>query len=157
MAFSGNYHSESDILARFENDEAVAILTGNQDSLTVDSAVITEIGEGAEGELNTYIAVRNKVPVAVSANAELASLMKSRACDVSQYRLYQRGNVVPGTVLSSYADAIEWCKAIARGEADLPTDDTEDVTDTRNPRPTYGSPDPASTTRRFTRATQERL
>lgn len=153
----GDYHTRADLQARFEDDEAVAHLTDTSDSGTPNTAVLDEVIDGTEGEMNSYIGSKYLIPVAVGDHAQLAAMMKSRALDMSVFHLLERGDVVPEAKRLAYDNAIVWCKAVASGSAVLPTPDTEAGTASRDPVATYGAPDPDSEHRVFTRTTQERL
>ena len=154
----GDYASQADLKTRFEDDAAVAHLTDTADSGTPDSSVLDEVIDHAEGEIDSYVAVRYLVPVAVANNAGLAAMMKSVTLDMAVYHLYARHHGVSEVVQGLYDKAIEWLKLIAAGEAVLPTPDTEAPTTSQDPVIAWGTADGGtSTSRIFSRATQDGL
>ena len=158
----GNYHTNAQLKARFPDDAAVAQLTGADTAETgvPDEDVLTEVVNGTEGIVDSYIARRYLVPVAVADHASLAAHMKSLCLDVSVYRLMKDRGIVPTAVKDARDEAIKWCEAIATGKAALPTPDSEAATESLEPRSTYdigATGDADKQNRVFTRWTMARL
>ena len=89
--------------------------TGSPDTDVVDSA-----REEAEGEANSYLAQRYKVPVDLTAYPELAEVLKGFTLDLVEYRLHTRRPPVTDEVVAKHADAVEWLRDVAAGEVSLP-------------------------------------
>lgn len=159
----GNYHTNADLKARFPDDAAVAQLTGTTSAETgvPDEDVLTEIVNGTEGIVDSYINVKWSVPVAVADHTTLAAHMKSMCLDISVYRLMKDGGgVVPTAVKDAYDAAIAWCRDVAAGKVNLPSPDTEASTDSNEPQSVYdiaATGDADKQNRVFTRSTMANL
>ena len=136
----GNYHTNADLKARFADDAQVAQLTGTASAETgvPDEDVLTEVVNGTEGTVDSYMARRYLVPIAVADHTTLAAMMKSRCLDISVYELVKNGsNVVPEAMEKANLAALAWCLAISKGEAVLPSPDTEAASESDLPQSTY--------------------
>ena len=159
----GNYHTNADLKARFPDDAAVAQLTGSDtaDSGTPDEDVLTEVVNGTEGKVESHIAKRYLVPVAVADHTTLAAHMKSLCLDISVYELMKNGGgVVPEAIEKAKDSALEWCVSISKGLAVLPTPDTEASTLSNEPQSGYdigATGDADKQNRVFTRGTMAGL
>ena len=159
----GTYHTNAHLKARFADDAQVAQLTGTESAETgvPDEDVLTEIVNGTEGIVDSYIATRYLVPVEVADHATLAAHMKSLCLDISVYRLLtEGGGVVPTAIKDARDAAIEWCKSVSKGEVFLPTPDTEASTESNEPGSGYdigSTGDAAKQNRVFTRDTMGSL
>ena len=132
----GNYHTNADLKARFADDAQVAQLTGTESAETgvPDEDVLTEVVNGTEGTIDSYMAKRYLVPIAVADHATLAAMMKSRSLDISVYELTKNAGVVPTAIKDAYDAAIAWLKSVSKGEALLPSPDTEPSTESDDPQ-----------------------
>jgi phage gp36-like protein len=99
--------------------------------------VLTEVVNGSEAEADSYIAKRYLVPVAVGDHPALAARMKSICLDLSVYHLLGRG-LLTEDAEKAYEKALEWLKAIAKGEAVLPSPDTEAASESDLPQAEWG-------------------
>ncbi len=95
-------------------------LTDDAGAGTPDEAVAGEALGGAEGEMNSFLARRYAVPVAVAGEPEVAALLKSIALDLAEYRLHARRAGVPDDVRAKREAALRWLQLIAAGQAVLP-------------------------------------
>ncbi len=75
----------------------------------------------AEGEANSYLAVRVTVPVDLERHPELAAVLKGVVLDLVAYRLHGRRPPVPADVARRRDEAVRWLERVARGEVVLPT------------------------------------
>lgn len=154
----GNYASTTDLKARFEDDASVAYLTDTADSGTPDEDVLNEVIDHAEGQADSYVARRYKVPLIVAGNSVLTAMMKSATLDIAQYHLYGRGRVQPKGITTMYEAAIAWLRDVSKGVIVLPSAGTEPSTTSRDPLTGYGTAGTSdSSLRIFSRATQSAL
>lgn len=150
----GNYATTAQLQARFEDKAEVAALTDTAESGTPDPAVLTEVLDGAEGLLDAYIAAQHRTPIAVASDTVLANFMRTMTLDVAQYKLLERGDIVPETKLRAYDNAIQWAKDVGTGDAVLPAAVAQPGTEAIDPTAAHGFATGSNSTRRFTRATQ---
>ena len=155
----GNYASQADLKARFENDAAVAHLTDTPDSGVPDSDVLDEVINHAEGQVDSSCAMRYKVPITVAGNAGLASMMKSATLDLAVFHLYARGQKITEATELAHDKVMAWLEKISEGKLVLPSPATEPSTETRDPLIAFGTVDTDSdaSKRIFTRETQGAL
>lgn len=154
----GNYASQSDLKARYEDDAAVAELTFDSASGTPDASVLDEAILDAEGQIDSYVANRYKIPVDVSSDTTLAARMKNLTLDLACYALELRSGKVTEDRVKARDDAIEYLVRISRGEALLPSATAPDTTESRASLARYGTAGDGTSSRRvFTRDTQEAL
>jgi len=114
------YMTNADIQTRLGNATYVQLSDDNGDQVA-DTAVIDEARVAAEGELDSYLAVRHAVPVDLSAHAELAGLLKSAALDLAEYRLRLRRPPVSEDARRRRDQTMEWLRGIASGVVVLPS------------------------------------
>ncbi|KKN19687.1 hypothetical protein LCGC14_0943310 [marine sediment metagenome] len=150
----GNYATTAQLQARFEDTAEVAALTDTADSGTPDSAVLTEVLDGAEGRLDGYIGTQHRIPVDVASDTVLANFMRTVTLDVAEYKLLARHNIVPESKLLAFDAAIQWAKDVGSGDAVLPAAAAQPSTEAIDPTAAHGFATGSSSTRRFTRATQ---
>ena len=155
----GNYATQAELKARFEDDEAVAHLTDTAESGEPDTTVLDEVIDHAEGQVDSYCAMRFKVPLAVGDHASLAAMMRSITLDLAVYHLYSRGHAVTEATVLLHDKAIEWLKEVAAGSVMLPSPDTEPTTVSRTPLLAHGTSDTSSadSNRVFSRESQGAL
>ena len=89
--------------------------TGSADTDVVDSA-----RDEAEGEANSYLAQRYKVPVNLTTYPELAEVLKGFTLDLVEYRLHTRRPPVTDDVVAKHEASVEWFRDVADGEVSLP-------------------------------------
>lgn len=153
----GNYGVNADLEARFEDDAELAALTDNEENGIADQAVLTEVWDDAEAQVDSYAAVLYLVPLDVT-DTVVAARLKSVTADLAAWALLNRGDNVSDAKQRSYEAAIEWLKALAKGEVQLPQPSTAASTGARDTVSAWGTAGAtAASNRLFTRATQERL
>jgi len=95
-------------------------LTDDEGTGQADTDKVDEAREGAEGQVNSYLARRYAVPVDLSVYPELQAVLKSVVLDLVEYRLHARRPPVPEDVVRKHADALAWLAQAAAGEVALP-------------------------------------
>lgn len=75
---------------------------------------------GAEGEVNSYLAARYRVPVDLAGESELENVLKTFILDLVSYRLHSRRPPVPADVVRRREEAVEWLARVASGLVQLP-------------------------------------
>lgn len=154
----GNYASRVELQARFSDDAEVAHLTDTEDTGVPDTAVLDEVIDDAESELNSYAAVRNAVPLDVAGDAGLAARIKSLTLDLAVAKLHDRSGNVPEPNEAARTRAIEWLDKLSVGKVELPSARTEASTVSRDPVPSWGIAGTGDSSQRvFSRKTQEAL
>jgi len=154
----GNYATSAEVKARFDNDAELAALTDNEENGVADEAVITEVLDDAEGEVDSYVGVRYKIPYDTTKSAVVKARLKSVTLDLAVWRLLIRGDVISDPKQQSRDMAIEYLKALAVGDVVLPQTDTPETTDSREPLVAYGTAGTSSSSARlFSRSTQSRM
>jgi len=113
------YIINEDIEARVGADAYVQ-LTDDAGSGVADEGVVAEARLGAEGEVDSYLARRFRVPVDVTAYPELAGLLSSLALDLAEYRLRMRRPPVPEDVVRRRREAIDWLEGVSSGRVEPP-------------------------------------
>ncbi|HSW47008.1 MAG TPA: DUF1320 domain-containing protein, partial [Phycisphaerae bacterium] len=83
-------------------------LTDDAGTGSADPSKAAEALSGAEGEMNSYLGRRYAVPVDVTADEQLAAVLKSMALDLAEYRLYARRPTMPTTVAHRHDAAAHW-------------------------------------------------
>ena len=132
-----DYATTAQLTARFEDDATVAHLTDNPGG-SIDTDVLTEVLEGAESFINSFVAKRYLVPVVVSGDTGLAQMFKKNTLDLAQYDLLARGDLVSEAKKSLRDNVVQWCKDIAKGVIVLPSASTPTSTASRDPVVDYG-------------------
>lgn len=113
------YVTNADIEKRL-GPSAYVQLTDDAGSGIADPEKVDEARLGAEGEVNSYLALRVAVPVDLGRWPELAGTLKSVVLDLVEYRLRGRRPPVSASVIQRRAEAVQWLERVARGEAALP-------------------------------------
>ncbi|MCB9849133.1 MAG: DUF1320 family protein [Phycisphaerales bacterium] len=90
--------------------------TGNANEAVVDAERLA-----AEGEVDSYLARRYRVPIDLSRHGELAGLLAAVALDLAEYRLHARRPPVPADVHERQRAALTWLSRVASGEVVLPS------------------------------------
>jgi len=152
-----NYATTAELTARFEDDATVAHLTDAAGG-AIDTAVLTEVLEGAESFINSFIAKRYLVPVVVSGDTGLVQVFNKHTLDLAQYDLLARGDLVSEAKMALRDSAVQWCKDIAKGVIVLPAATTPISTASRSPVVDYGYSDAHTDSERvFNRSKVESL
>ena len=105
-----SYIVQSDLLGQISNAQLIQ-LTDDAKTGAVDTTKITQAIDGAESEVDGYVATKYTVPVA----APVPQLVKELSIDIAIYRLYRRRQRIPDDVKKAYDDAIARLKDIAKG------------------------------------------
>ena len=114
------YLTNADIQERL-GSQAYVQLTDDDGDGVADVGVVDETRLGAEGEVDSYLARRYRVPIDVSAHTEIAGLLESIALDLAEYRLRSRRPPVPAETVRKHSQASDWLKGVADGRIDLPS------------------------------------
>lgn len=114
-----SYATNADIEQRM-GSAAYVQLTDDVGTGTADEAIVTQARLAAEAEINSYLAVRYQVPVAVSAEPEVAALLRDLTVDLVEFRLHARRPPVPSDVAARHGAVLEWLGRVAKGSAMLP-------------------------------------
>ena len=114
------YITNADIQTRLGNATYVQLADDNGDGVA-ETAVVDEARLAAEGELDSYLAVRHLVPVDVTAHPKLAGVLKSAALDLAEYRLRLRRPPLSEDARRRRDQTIEWLRLIAAGTVALPS------------------------------------
>lgn len=154
----GNYASTVELVARFENVAVVEHLTGSLSTDAAYTAVLNEVINGAEGEIDSAAAVKYEVPLDVAGDTVLAAYVKTMALDLAVGSLHDRKRNVPVSVEQARTRVLEWLDKLARGLRQLPSARTEATTVSRDPVSAWGTAGTGDSSKRiFSRATQEQL
>lgn len=113
------YVTLSDIETRL-GPAALVQLTDDAHTGEVNLAVVAETVDGAEGEVNSHLALRYTVPMDGVANPDAVAVLRSIVLDVVEYRLHARRPPVPAEVAAKRAAAVDWLKNVAEGRVVLP-------------------------------------
>ncbi len=114
------YISNADIQERLGSQTYVQ-LTDDDGDAVADVGVVNEARLGAEGEVNSYLARRYRVPIDLAANPELADLLATITLDLVEFRLHARRPPVSDAVLHKQAHAVRWLQRIVDATIDLPS------------------------------------
>lgn len=153
----GNYGVNADLEARFEGPAELAALTDNEENGIADQAVLTEVWNDAEGQVDSYAGMLYLVPLDVT-DTVVAARIKSVTADVAAWALLNRGDVVSEAKQRSYEAAIKWLEKLAKGEVQVPQPTTPASTGSRDTVSDWGTAGTTTASKRlFSRATQARL
>ncbi len=114
------YISNADIQERLGTQTYVQ-LTDDDGDAVADIGVVDEARLGAEGEVNSYLARRYRVPIDLAAHPELADLLATITLDLVEFRLHTRRPPVSDAVLQKHRHAVQWLQRIVDGTIDLPS------------------------------------
>lgn len=157
---ASNYATEAELKARYLDDAEVSNLTLDEETGVPDTAVLNEVLENAEGEINAYLALRYLVPVSSEDRADtiLAARLRSLTLDLATYALELRTGHVAEVHTKMRDDAIAFLEKLSTGELLLPATDAPSPTTSRADTLRFGTAGTGSgSLRLFTRATQGRL
>lgn len=113
------YVTNGDIEARLGTADYVQ-LTDDAGTGSADEGKVDEARQGAEGEVNSYLARRFATPMSLSGEPELAAVLKSIVLDLAAYRLHGRRPPIPADVVRRRAEAVSWLSQVAAGNIELP-------------------------------------
>ncbi len=116
-----SYITDADIERRL-GIAALVQLTDDAGTGSANAEAIAEAREGAEGEVNSYLARRFRVPIDVGLHDELASSLATVSLDVVAHRLHVRRPPIPPEVASQYEAAVSWLANVANGDVALPAE-----------------------------------
>jgi phage gp36-like protein len=152
-----NYTTTAKLKARFEDEEEVAALTDTlAETGAPDETVLAEVIADAEGEIDSYLAVRYLVPVVVSGHTVLANRLNSLALDIAVVNLLERGHQVSEAQQRRRDRATTYLEKLSVGELLLPSATTLTTTTTNEPLIAYGTAGTGDDTNRlFSRTTQD--
>lgn len=153
-----NYATTSELQARFNSAEEVALLTHTVG--TPDATVLTDMLESAEGDINSRIGKRYATPVVVTANTELTALMKRKTLDLAEFYLLREGDRVSALKERQGESVLLWADSIAEGRYVLSGAVTPPSTASRDPLASWTGSDRDLTdvdTRVFSRETMAGL
>lgn len=114
------YITNADIQTRLGNATYVQLSDDNGDG-SAETAVVDEARIAAEGEVDSYLAVRHAVPVDGTVHPELAGLLKAAALDLAEYRLRLRRPPLSEDARRRHDQTVEWLRRIADGTVALPS------------------------------------
>ncbi|MCH7926053.1 MAG: DUF1320 family protein [Planctomycetes bacterium] len=114
------YISNADIEERLGAQTYVQLADDDGDAVA-DVGVVNEARLGAEGEVNSYLARRYRLPIDLAAHPELADLLATITLDLVEFRLHTRRPPVSDAVLQKQHRAVQWLQRIADGTIDLPS------------------------------------
>ncbi|QDV91714.1 hypothetical protein RAS2_28180 [Phycisphaerae bacterium RAS2] len=114
------YITNSDIES-WVGPAAYVQLTDDAGSGSANAARVDEARLGAEGEANSYLAARYAVPVDLTSEPEVGSVLRCFVLDLAAYRLHSRKPPVPGDVVRRREEAVTWLARVASGLVQLPS------------------------------------
>ncbi len=114
------YITNSDIAQRVGATAYTHLADDDGDGMA-DEGVVTAIRAAAQGEVDSYLAMRHRVPIDVEAYPELAGLLASITLDVAELRLRERRPPVAAEARTRAERAREWLAAVAAGRLTLPS------------------------------------
>jgi phage gp36-like protein len=114
------YVSDEDIRLRL-GERAFVQLTDDAATGSADLDVVAEARLGAEGEVDSYLARRYRVPIDTVQHAEVTALLKTVTLNVIEYRLHARRPPVPPDIETRYRAALNWLAQVGAGEVLLPS------------------------------------
>lgn len=157
----GNYASTAELVARFENVVVVEHLTGSPSTDAAYTAVLNEVINGAEGEVDSAAAIKYEVPLDVAGDTVMAAYVKSMTLDLAVASLHDRSRNVPVAIELARTRRMEWLDKLGKGMRQLPSARTETSTVSRDPPANWGTGNTASddsnSNRVFSRATMGSL
>lgn len=159
----GNYATNTELQTRFEDVEEVAFYTDTvlaTPPSTPDEAVLTDCVAGAEGAINSRLAMMYDTPVDVSLDSELAALLERMTLDLAECFLRTRKGVLSEAQQLQHDGVKEWAAMIAKGEWALPGGVTPAPTQSRGPTSSFtdwGRTLSSSSKRTTTRETMSKL
>ncbi len=115
-----SYITNNDIELRLGTARYVQ-LSDDTGSGSADVNIVAELRDGAEGEVNSYLARRYAVPIDLTTHLPVSPLLKSITLDIVEYRLHARRREIPDDVVAKRTAATVWLQKVARGDVSLPS------------------------------------
>lgn len=115
----GDYASRTDLLGRFDDEDQVAYLTGDEATGTADTAALDDALESAEGEVNVRLAARYSTPVSTT-EASVVAFLKRLTLDLAEAYLRLRHRPVGDDTQKQIDRALETLDKVAEGSYRLP-------------------------------------
>jgi phage gp36-like protein len=115
-----SYVSNEDIERRM-GTVAYVQLTDDAGTGSADEAVVDAARGEAEGEVDSYLAHRHRVPIDLAAHPELGPVLASATLELVEYRLHARRPPIPEDVVARFRAALEWLARVADGAVVLPS------------------------------------
>ncbi|MFA6690748.1 MAG: DUF1320 domain-containing protein [Saccharofermentanales bacterium] len=106
------YCSQEDLLKLIPEVELAELTAESGD--TPDSAIVSDCIGQADAEINSYLAVRYRFPLAATPDR-----VKSLSIDIAIYHIYSRRDRIPESRRQKYKDAVAFLKAVALGRAEI--------------------------------------
>lgn len=110
-----SYATPNDALEQLGEAELVA-LTDRLNTGEVDEDVLNRALRKASGEIDSYIATRYVVPVAV---LPVPEILVTKCIDIAQYHLCRGGVLLTEDIKEFYHNAIKWLGAVSAGKVSL--------------------------------------
>lgn len=107
----GAYCSQAGYIERFGEAELLQMTDLDNDGAPDDGFLEAAIAD-AESEVNSYLAQRYDLPLAV-----VPDVLRARAHDILRYRLFRHRPAEE--VRQRYEDAVSWLRRVAIGQASL--------------------------------------
>lgn len=130
----GNYASQAELQTRYEDNAEVEFLTDKDEGSGVDTAVLDDVLEAAEAEINSGLAMRYATPVDVSVDTALAALLKRKTLDLAEVYLHRRGEGASEIKQDQLDQVLEWVEKMATGTRRLVGAVTAPSTASSDPR-----------------------
>ncbi len=156
----GNYASTAELETRFENAAELEFLTDKAEGSGVDTAVLDDVIESAENEIDSALSKRFATPVDVSLDTSLAALLKRKTLDLAEYYLHRRGEAASEVKALQAERVLDWLDKLVAGERNLVGAVSVASTTSSDPRAAYtdsGRTLSSTSARLFTRKSGERL
>lgn len=156
----GNYASTAELETRFEDTAEVEFLTDKTEGTGVDTAVLDDVIEAAEAEIDAALSKRFATPVTITDNVPLTALLKRKTLDLAEFYLHRRGEAASEVKIVQAQRVLDWLDKVVAGERNLVGAVTVASTTSADPRGTWTSSNrelPDTSARRFTRETGARL
>jgi len=96
-------------------------LTDDDGDGQADTAVLDEVRNAAEGEVNSYFARRYETPIDLAIHTGLVGLLTSVTLDLAEHRLRLRRPPVAKDVSERLRHALTWLSRVADGTLELPS------------------------------------
>ncbi|MHC5110219.1 MAG: phage protein Gp36 family protein [Planctomycetota bacterium] len=114
-----SYAISDDVIRRMGSAALIHLADEDGDGIP-DQAVLDHVLSAAQGEVDSILANRYRVPVSLAQHPELSDLLQAVVLDVVEYRLRLRRPPIPEDTLRQYQSAVTWLTKIAVAAADLP-------------------------------------
>jgi phage gp36-like protein len=157
-----DYATTADVIARFNSDAEVLHLIDNAAGSISDATTLARLRAAiyrAEGTVNGYLAKRYDVPIDTSSDTNLANTLEQLSTDLAEYHLVaSRSEHISEALQRIHDEAIEFLRAIASAEINLPAEEAVDGTEANAVIVSWGDNDASTSSERvFSRSKQARL